>query len=79
MLIGEFEKKKFDFVDQIAEMENLLGGLNSEKTLADMYPPTQIISEKNISNNMVKRNESDKMVMLYDVVYACVPFGGNDE
>lgn len=71
--IGEFDKKRFDFVDQISQMEKLFSGTNEKKKLADLYPP----SKDKIVDKLDDKNSHEKTdkVKLYDVVYACVPFG----
>lgn len=73
--IGEFDKKQFDFVDQISQMEKLFSRTNEKKKLADIYPPNNRLDkldDKNSSGQIHK-------IKLYDAVYACIPFGEKNE
>ena len=72
--IGEFDKRRFDFVDQISQMEQLLNGANEKNTLADIYPlkrTDNVMAEEKFE----MKNNSEDTIKLYDVVYACVPLG----
>ena len=74
--VGEFEKEKFDFMNQLYKMEALLSGVNQHKSLADAYPPIQQVHED--TETMIATDDSNKIpkIQLYDVVYACVTTGG---
>lgn len=74
--VGEFDKKRFDFIEEIGKMERLLTSAEEPKSLADMYPPNV---QRSVSiENQIAIKESDE-VTLYDVLYACITTEVSDE
>lgn len=75
--VGEFEKKRFDFIKEIGKMERLISSAEKPKTLADIYP-----SEMQNVRTLEKKKETfvipKDMVILYDVLYACVTVEASD-
>ena len=68
--VGVFDRKRFDFVEEIGKMERLITSAEHPKTLADIYPPeVQFTGEKHKDQSVDKE---DNNVTLYDVLYACV-------
>lgn len=68
--VGVFERKRFDFIEEIGKMERLISSAAQPKTLADIYPfETQRVGtiEKSEETSVNK-----DMITLYDVLYACV-------
>ncbi len=75
--VGKFDREKFDFINQLSKMENLISGVNQNKSLADAYPPKQTETEyKQATSQTLHIDASD--VILYDVVYACITTGENN-
>lgn len=68
--VGEFERKRFDFIEEISKMERLVSSTERPKTLADIYPPEVQISDavETTHNTSIPKDT----VILYDVLYACV-------
>lgn len=66
--VGKFEKDRFDFIQEISKMEQLISTAEKRQTLADVFPSTIQPAggaEEVTSNEICK-------VTLYDVLYACV-------
>lgn len=75
--VGKFERKRFDFVEEIGKMERMISSAGKPKTLADIYPSKmQSIEGKKES---IAENKSTDIVTLYDVLYACVTTETRDE
>lgn len=68
--VGRFDKKRFDFIQEIGKMERLISTAGQSRTLADIYPPTVQLSAE-VAENSCTEKEDDK-VTLYDILYACV-------
>lgn len=68
--VGEFERKRFDFIEEIGKMERLISSAEQPKTLADIYPPEMQISGTTEAAASVSVPKDT--VILYDVLYACV-------
>ena len=68
--VGEFERKRFDFIEEIGKMERLISSAEQPKTLADIYPPEMQISGTTEAAASV--SVPGDTVILYDVLYACV-------
>lgn len=68
--VGRFERKRFDFIEEIGKMERIISSAEQPKTLADIYPP-KIESTKTLEV-VDKKSPSQDIVSLYDVLYACV-------
>ena len=74
--VGEFERKRFDFIEEIGKMERLISSAKQPKTLADIYPPeTQISGAAEATSGA---SISKDTVTLYDVLYACVTAEASD-
>lgn len=68
--VGEFNKKRFDFIEEIGKMERLVVSAEKPKSLADIYPSEVQLASVNVKNQDVeKKNDT---VVLYDVLYACI-------
>lgn len=72
--VGEFDKMRFDFIEEVSRMERLFTKTNQVNTLADAYPPN--ITRVSSGNSQVKDNSKEDKVKLFDVVYACIEQGG---
>lgn len=66
--VGEFNKERFDFMEEIGKMEKVLNSKEIPKSLSDLHPPI-IDYEENKSNEIQSKDEK---VKLYDAVYACI-------
>lgn len=68
--VGEFEKKRFDFLEEMGKMERLVTSAGHQKTLADIYPP----KENNEADSAMEYSPAipKETVTLYDALYACV-------
>lgn len=66
--VGEFSKKRFDFIPEMGKMERLITSVEKPKTLAEIYPPNMQLRGSTIEEE-VDENDS---VTLYDVLYACI-------
>ena len=77
IFVGEFERKRFDFVEEIGKMEHLISSAGQTKTLADIYPH-KVQSEEAIEADSSVYTPKDT-VELYDVLYACVTAEVPDE
>ena len=68
ILVGEFDKSRFDFIQEISKMERLISTAEKMQTLADAFP-----SAAQSAKAAEPLDTKDKdMVTLYDVLYACV-------
>lgn len=67
--VGNFDKMRFDFIQEISKMERLVSTAKKPQTLADLYPPENKINGKADTANPQTEAES---VTLYDVLYACI-------
>lgn len=67
--VGDFDKTRFDFIQEISKMERLISTAKKPQTLADLYPSEIEIDDKTNTANTQKEIEN---VTLYDVLYACV-------
>ena len=67
--VGDFDKMRFDFIQEISKMERLISTAKKPQTLADLYPSEIEIDDKTDTANTQKEIEN---VTLYDVLYACV-------
>lgn len=85
--IGVFDKKDFDFLEQINKMETLITGVGKTKNLSDLYPSDdKSVEENGISNETLleTKNHNNNEIKLYDVIYAAIPLetphvGGSHE
>lgn len=82
--VGKFEASDFNFLHQINKMETLITGIETDKTLADYYPPKDDTSDKDSKpNENTKGKEtssnSSHEVVLYDVLYASISQGEDYE
>lgn len=68
--VGNFAKKRFDFLQEISKMERLISTAERPQTLADLYPPTVQLSKAEDQSSYTENNED--RVTLFDVLYACV-------
>lgn len=68
--VGEFERKRFDFIEEVGKMERLISSAEQPKTLADIYPPEIQISGTTETATSVSIHK--ETVILYDVLYACI-------
>lgn len=75
--VGEFDKKRFDFIQEISKMERLISTAGQSQTIADIYPSAVQIDTK-AAANLFTDKEDDK-VTLYDVLYACVTAEASNE
>lgn len=66
--VGQFSKEDFDFFESINKMDKMFNGINSNKTLYDVDNPGNKISD----NQSIEKQDSQKDIELYDVVYACI-------
>ena len=76
--VGKFDKKKFDFIKQLSEMERLGTGVKQNKSLADAFPPKQHEVKDKQADSQAPNLETSEEILLYDVVYACITNGGNN-
>lgn len=74
--VGEFERKRFDFIEEIGKMERLISSAEQPKTLADIYPPEmqRVGTPEKAEGTSVTKDT----VTLYDVLYACVTTEASD-
>lgn len=79
ILVGEFKHEEFDFLKQVNKMENLITGFEKSSTLADIYPPEASENVNKVTLNKLSSQEENKMIKLYDVVYAAIAIGDDDE
>lgn len=69
--IGEFPYSNFNFIEQLNKMQKL--STETSKSLNDLYPSL------NTDKIEGKKQKTEKSITLYDVVYACIYQGDNDE
>lgn len=67
--VGNFDKMRFDFIQEISKMERLISTAEQPQTLADLYPPKVEINTKTDTTNPQGKNDN---ITLYDALYACV-------
>lgn len=83
--VGEFPYAAFDFIQQINKMQVLISGIDTSSTLADYFPPQiddNIISEEENNSEIITTNlgnNKDSKIKLYDVLYASISVGEEDE
>lgn len=68
--VGEFDKSRFDFIQEISKMERLISTAEKPQMLADVFPPS--IQPVETAENAVNTIAEEQKVVLYDVLYACV-------
>lgn len=68
--VGMFDKRRFDFIEEISKMERLITSAEKPKTLADIYPPE--VHSMRINNEHKVTGNVTNSVTLYDVLYACI-------
>jgi hypothetical protein len=74
--VGEFEKDRFDFLNEINKMERLISTAKYSQTLADVFPPEVEFQKKSTVFAKTGKNET---IILYDVIYACILAEVTDE
>ena len=72
--VGRFSSDNFDFMKQLTKMQDLLTTANAAQTISDIYPPAEP------PQGLPKQDKpadisGEKMIDLYDVVFACVAQG----
>lgn len=77
--VGKFMKKRFDFIDQIEKMEGLISGVESKKTLNEMFPPKNIGREEEQKQSINIRENTGESIELFDVIYACIEEDDKDK
>ena len=55
--VGEFNKKRFDFIEEIGKMERLVVSAEKPKSLADIYPSEVQLASVNVKNQDVEKKE----------------------
>lgn len=75
--VGKFERKRFDFIEEIGKIERLIFSAEQPQTLADIYPPAmqRVETPEKTEGTSVTKDT----VTLYDVLYACVTSEASDE
>jgi hypothetical protein len=68
--VGDFERTRFDFIEEIGKMERLISAANQPKTLADIYP--REMQNVGTPEKAEETSTPKDAVTLYDVLYACV-------
>ena len=68
--VGEFDRQRFDFIQEMSKMERLISNAGQSQTLAEMFPPS--ISDVSVEEETVMGIREEHKVTLYDVLYACV-------
>lgn len=68
--VGVFDKRRFDFIEEVGKMERLITSAEKTKTLADIYPPD--VQLTGIGNKGKVTEKETETVTLYDVLYACI-------
>lgn len=68
--VGYFDKKRFDFIQEISKMERLVSTAGQPQTLADVYPSTEKLAGEEAFISC--ENQEENKVALFDVLYACV-------
>lgn len=67
--VGEFDRQRFDFIQEMSKMEQLISNAGQPQTLAELFPPS--ISDVSVEETVTEIRDEHK-VTLYDVLYACV-------
>lgn len=71
--VGTFDKKRFDFIEEIGKMERLISTAEKPQTLADVYPPS--FQGSGLMQEDHAETGEDNNVTLYDVLYASITTG----
>lgn len=72
ILVGEFERERFDFIKQVEKMQTLFSTTSSPKTLSDMFPAEKEKAETEEKGVTTESESKTDTVKLYDAVYACI-------
>lgn len=70
--VGDFSVESFDFIKQIYKMQSMFSNIDSDKSLADIFPPKQIEFKSPSEHEKTNAEISDEKITLFDVAYACV-------
>lgn len=77
--VGTFKPSDFDFVKQINSMQTLISGIDSGQKIIDIYPADVANSIDSLSKSADDiKEEKIGNIKLFDAVYACIPFGGEN-
>ena len=68
--VGDFDRARFDFIQEISKMEHLISTAEKPKMLADMFPPAVQLAKAD--EDTTGEVPDEQKVTLYDVLYACV-------
>lgn len=75
--VGEFDRKSFDFFDEIRKMEQLFSVVEKNRTLADVFPSCEKETSPTPSVQTSTTQDTGGKIQLYDAVYASIePIGG---
>ncbi len=74
--VGQFPVSSFNFIEQLNKMSGQANG--GQQTLDELYPTFACKDSEN-SENKIVTSEKENMIKLYDVVYAAICPGANDE
>ncbi len=74
--VGQFPKSSFNFIEQLNKMSGQANG--GQQTLDNLYPAFSDNEIKNTDNSTVI-SKTEQMIKLYDVVYAAICPGVNNE
>lgn len=72
--VGDFDKSRFDFIQEIGKMERLISTAEKIQTLADVFPPA--VQPAKATEPLDTKDKNT--VTLYDVLYACVTAEASD-
>jgi len=75
LLVGEFGKGQFDFLQQVGKMENLITTSKTGGTLADIITPAGAETVLDGKPEATEASAAETTVKLYDVVYAAICTG----
>ena len=75
--VGLFTKDRFDFLKEIAKMQEVLSSADGNRSLADIYPPSTNTTDP--TKEEQRKGKNGEQVTLYDVVYACISTGEKDK
>lgn len=75
LLVGEFGRGQFDFLQQVGKMENLITATKTGGTLADIIAPAEVAAASGGKPETAGDSASETTVKLYDVVYAAICTG----